>query len=387
MAGSTAYRISYIDVQSGFVREQAGRLSSAQRIIGVCNGGGDAPGLNAVIRAVACTAIRGYNWRLIGITNGFNGLIWPEQSFDLTLDKIRGILPRGGTILGTTNRGNPFAFPTETDGVTLTSDFSARCMENMSKMGIEAMIVIGGDGTLHIAHEFEKLGMKVVGVPKTIDNDIHATEVTFGFDTALHVATDAIDRLHTTAESHHRVMVVEVMGRQTGWIALHSGIAGGADAILIPEIPFTIETVCEAIRRREEAGRLFCIVVVAEGVKLPERDAFGKPFPKPVAGQVGNAIGYAIREYLHREVRVTVLGHVQRGGSPSPFDRILASRFGVHAVDLVARGEFGRMVCLQSGKIRSVLLEEAIGALRAVDPESDIVRTARGIGITFGDRP
>jgi ATP-dependent phosphofructokinase / diphosphate-dependent phosphofructokinase len=362
-------------------------LSGVERTIGLCNGGGDAPGLNAVIRAVVCTAVRGYNWRVIGITNGYNGLIWPEESFELTLEKIRGILPRGGTILGTTNRGNPFAYPVETDGQIVTSDFSLRCMENLERMGIEAMIVIGGDGTLHIANEFARLGMKVVGVPKTIDNDIRATEITFGFDTALHVATDAIDRLHTTAESHHRVMVIEVMGRDAGWIALHSGIAGGADVILIPEIPFTIETVCEAIKRREAAGRQFCLIVVAEGVKVPRTDAMGKPFPQPLPGQVGNSIGYAIREFLNREVRVTVLGHVQRGGSPSPFDRILASRFGVHATDLVARGDYGRMVCLRAGKIESVKLGEAIGSCRLVNPESDIVRTARGIGITFGDRP
>jgi 6-phosphofructokinase len=229
--------------------------------------------------------------------------------------------------------------------------------------------------------------VKVVGVPKTIDNDLLATEFTFGFDTALHVATDAIDRLHTTAESHQRVMVVEVMGRDAGWIALHSGLAGGADVILIPEIPFTIETVCEAINRRQALGRSFCLVVVAEGAKLPAKDALGKPFPKPVPGQVGNAIGFAIREFLNREVRVTVLGHVQRGGSPSPFDRTLATRFGVHAVDLIAKGQYDRMVCLRSSRIESVPLVEAIGANKLVDPSSDYVRAARAVGITFGDHP
>jgi 6-phosphofructokinase 1 len=267
------------------------------------------------------------------------------------------------------------------------TDFSGRVIENMKEMGMEGLVVIGGDGTLTIAHQFAKLGVKVVGVPKTIDNDLLATEFTFGFDTALHVATDAIDRLHTTAESHQRVMVVEVMGRDAGWIALHSGLAGGADVILIPEIPFTIETVCEAINRRQALGRSFCLVVVAEGVKLPEKDAMGKPFPKPVPGQVGNAIGFAIREYLKREVRVTVLGHVQRGGSPSPFDRTLATRFGVHAVDLIAKGQYDRMVCLRSSKIESVPLTEAIGANKLVDPSSDYVRAARAVGITFGDHP
>lgn len=356
------------------------------RTIGVSNGGGDCPGLNAVIRAVVRTAKLQYGWRVIGVTNSFNGLIWPEQSQELTLESIRGILPRGGTILGTTNHGNPFAFPIEENGQTVVHNFSGRCIENMKHLGIDAMVVIGGDGTLSIAHEFTKLGMKVVAVPKTIDNDLNATEVTFGFDTALHVATDAIDRLHTTAESHHRVMVIEVMGREAGWIALHSGLAGGADVILIPEIPFTIETVCESIKKREEGGRSFCLVVVAEGVKLPKRDALGKPFPEVQAGQVGNAIGFAIREYLKKEVRVTVLGHVQRGGSPSPFDRTLATRFGVCAVDLVARGEYNRMVCLRAGKIESVPIADAIGSYRLVDPQSDYVRAARAVGITFGDR-
>ena len=360
-------------------------MTQASRTIGICNGGGDAPGLNAVIRAAVRTAKLQHGWRVIGVTNGFNGLIWPEQSSELTLEEIRGILPRGGTILGTTNRGNPFAFAVEENGQAVVRDFSQRCLENQAKLGIDAMVVIGGDGTLTIAHEFARIGMNVVGVPKTIDNDLSATEVTFGFDTALHVATDAIDRLHTTAESHHRVMVVEVMGRDAGWIALHSGLAGGADVILIPEIPFTIETVCESIRRREQHGRTFCLVVVAEGVKLPKFDALGKPFPAPQPGQVGNAIGYAIREFLKKEVRVTVLGHVQRGGSPSPFDRTLATRFGVAAVDLAARGEYDRMVCLRCGRIESVPLGQAIGANKFVDPESDYVRAARAVGITFGD--
>ncbi len=362
-------------------------MTQPSRTIGIVNGGGDCPGLNAVIRAVVRTAKLEHDWRVIGVTNGFNGLIWPEQSFELTIESIRGILPRGGTILGTTNRGNPHSFPVEQDGKIVMTDFSGRVIENMKEMGMEGLVVIGGDGTLTIAHQFAKLGVKVVGVPKTIDNDLLATEFTFGFDTALHVATDAIDRLHTTAESHQRVMVVEVMGRDAGWIALHSGLAGGADVILIPEIPFTIETVCEAINRRQALGRSFCLVVVAEGVKLPEKDAMGKPFPKPVPGQVGNAIGFAIREYLKREVRVTVLGHVQRGGSPSPFDRTLATRFGVHAVDLIAKGQYDRMVCLRSSKIESVPLTEAIGANKLVDPSSDYVRAARAVGITFGDHP
>jgi 6-phosphofructokinase 1 len=362
-------------------------MTGFTRTIGVVNGGGDCPGINAVIRAVVRKAKIEHGWNVIGVTNGFNGLIWPERSSELTLESVRGILPRGGTILGTTNRVNPFHFPIEEGGRKSVKDYSARVLEGIRKFGIEALVVIGGDGTLTIAHEFAKIGVKVVGVPKTIDNNLMATEVTFGFDTALHVATDAIDRLQTTAESHHRVMVIEVMGSDSGWIAVHSGLAGGAHVILIPEIPFTIETICESIKSRESQGYPFSLVVVAEGVKLPSQDAFGKAFPKAQPGQVGNAIGFAIREYLNKEVRVTVLGHVQRGGSPSPFDRNLATRLGVFAVDLVARGEYDRMVCLRDGRIQSVPLADAIGATRLVDPSSDYVRAARAVGISFGDRP
>jgi phosphofructokinase-like protein len=360
-------------------------MATSIRTIGVANGGGDCSGLNAVIRGVVKTAINDYGWRVIGVTNGFDGLIWPEQCCELTLDAVRGILPRGGTILGTTNRGNPFAYVTEEAGKAVTRDFSGQCLENLKRLKMDALVAIGGDGTLRIANDFFKLGMNVVGVPKTIDNDLSATEVTFGFDTALHVATDALDRLHTTAESHHRVMVIEVMGRDAGWIALHSGLAGGADVILIPEIPFTIENICGKVREREIAGRKFSLVAVAEGARLPEKDALGQAFPAARPGEVGNLIAQAIRDFLKKEVRVTVLGHVQRGGSPSPFDRILATRFGVCAADLVARGEFGRMVCLRAGKIESVTLAEAVGVYKRVDPGGDHVRAARAVGITFGD--
>jgi 6-phosphofructokinase 1 len=248
------------------------------------------------------------------------------------------------------------------------------------------MVVIGGDGTLSIANDFFKMGMQVVGVPKTIDNDLSATEVTFGFDTALQSATDALDRLHTTAESHHRVMVLELMGRDAGWIALHAGIAGGAHVILIPEIPFTIGNICEKIQQREMLGKKFSLIVVAEGAKLPATDVAGKPIPPAKAGQVGPTIAYAIREATGKDVRVTVLGHIQRGGSPSPFDRILATRFGVAAADCVARGDFGKMVCLRSGEVIPVPLQEAIGVYKTVNVSSGIVRAARGVGISFGDQ-
>src|SRR5712692_56776 len=274
-------------------------MASSIHTIGVCNGGGDCPGLNAVIRAVVRTAIREYGWRVLGITNGFDGLIWPERTRELNLESVEGILPRGGTILGTTNRGNPFAYCLEERGQEVTRDYSAACLENWKRLGLDALVVIGGDGTLSIARDFGKRGWNVVGVPKTIDNDLSATEVTFGFDTALHVATDAIDRLHTTAEAHHRIMVIEVMGRNAGWIALYAGIAGGADVILIPEIPFTIENICEAVRKRERAGRSFSLVVVAEGVKLPATDALGKPIPPAAPGSVGNTLAFSLREALH----------------------------------------------------------------------------------------
>ena len=357
-------------------------MATSVRTIGVCNGGGDCPGLNAVIRAVVRTAKLEYGWRVIGVTNGFNGLIWPEQSQELTFESIRGILPRGGTILGTTNRGNSFAFPVEENGRTVVHDYSGRCVESLKKFGIEGLVVIGGDGTLTIAHEFSKLGVKVVGVPKTIDNDLMATEFTFGFDTALHVATDAIDRPHTTAESHHRVMVIEVMGRDAGWIALHSGLAGGADVILIPEVPFDIDQVAETIRQRHARGRYFSIVVAAEGAKfaggnetLPAAglDEFGHAR----LGGIGSVLAQEIEKRTGFESRSVVLGHIQRGGSPSAFDRVLATRYGLGAIDMVHRGEFGKMAALRGNKIISIPLAEAIASNRKVDKE--ILDAATGI--------
>jgi len=355
------------------------------RTIGIANGGGDAPGLNGVIRAAVKTAIGRFGWRVVGICNGFDGLIWPEKCMLLDRQAVRGILPRGGTILGTTNRGNPFAYKRSESGRETTTDFSALCLENFHRMELDALVVIGGDGTLGIARDFARHGISLAGVPKTIDNDLSATEVTFGFDTALHVATEAIDRLQTTAESHHRVMLIEVMGRDTGWIALHSGIAGGADVILIPEIPFRFEAVCDAVRKAEERGKAFSLIVVAEGVPLPAKDPFGKAVPPGGPGNAANAIAFTLREMLQKEIRVTVLGHVQRGGSPSPFDRILATRFGVAAVELLSRGEFGRMVCLRAGKIESEPLEQALASRKFVDPQGELVRTARSVGVTFGD--
>ena len=350
------------------------------RCIGIATGGGDAPGLNAVIRAATKAAILKHNWRVIGIPDGFDGLIWPEKSFELTLDRVSGILPRGGTILGTTNRGNPFSYKTEENGQEVVRDISDQVIANSKQLGIDAIITIGGDGSQKIGYELFQRGMKIVGVPKTIDNDLSATELTFGFDTALHTVTDAIDKIHTTAASHHRVMVVEVMGRDCGWIALAGGIAGGAHIILIPEIPFAMKSICDFIAQRESRGSRFTIVVVAEGIKLPpELKQMARGWP------VGNTIGDAIGLFAHKEVRVSVLGHIQRGGSPSPYDRVLATRFGVAAVDLIAKGEFGKMVALRASSIVAVDVAQAIGRLKSVHPEGELVKTARAIGIGFGD--
>jgi 6-phosphofructokinase 1 len=348
--------------------------------IGISTGGGDAPGLNAVIRAAVKSAILKYKWEVIGIPDGFDGLIWPENSRELTLKEVSGILPRGGTILGTSNRGNPFHQKIVENGVEIVRDISADVIRNSQKLGIDAVISIGGDGSLAIAQELSKIGMRIVSVPKTIDNDVSATECTFGFDTALATVTDAIDKIHTTGDSHHRVMVIEVMGRDVGWIALEAGIAGGAHIILIPEIPFTMQRLCDAIGERESHGRRFTIVVAAEGVQLPAE-------LKQIArgGSVGNVIGEGIALNSQKEVRVSVLGHIQRGGSPSAFDRILGTRFGVAAVELIAQGKFGQMVCLRDGAIGCVTIADAIGQLKRVDPGGELVSTARAIGICFAD--
>jgi ATP-dependent phosphofructokinase / diphosphate-dependent phosphofructokinase len=356
------------------------------RTIGIVNGGGDAPGLHPVIRAIVRSAIYQHGMRVIEIRNGFDGLIWPGGAKEMTEKTVSGILPRGGTILGTTNRGNPFAYKSMENDQEVTHDYSSLCMENARRLGIDAIIVIGGDGTQHIARDFARIGVNIAGVPKTIDNDLDATEVSFGLDTALVIATEAVDRLHTTAESHHRVMLIEVMGRDAGWIALDAGIAGGAHIILVPEIPFTFEAVCEAVRARELRGKHFSLIVVAEGVKLPAKDPVTGAAIAPVGpGGVANTIADHLRALLHKEIRVTELGHVQRGGSPTPFDRILGTRLGVAATDLVARQRFGRMVCLKSGKIESVSLDEALEKMKFIDPSNEVVQAARAVGATFGD--
>jgi 6-phosphofructokinase 1 len=364
--------------------------SSKIRRIGVLTGGGDCPGLNAVIRAVVKTAIREYRLSIVGFENGFGGLI-QNRARELTEKDVVGILPRGGTILGTTNRDNPFHYPMTIGGKKEFRDVSDRVAENVNIHGIDAMIIIGGDGSLSIAKDlYENKGLPAVGVPKTIDNDLKATDQTFGFDTALNTATEAIDRLHTTAESHHRVMVLEVMGRYTGWIALQSGVAGGADVILIPEIPYQMDRVIAKISDRSDSGKRFSIVVVAEGAK-PEggemvvNKHIEDSFDPIRLGGIGNVLAQQIEEGTGMESRVTVLGHLQRGGSPTAFDRILATRYGAGAVNLVMDGKFGEMVCLRTPNIESVPIAEAVGGLKLVPLDGDLVRTARQIGIAFGD--
>lgn len=356
--------------------------------IGILTGGGDAPGLNAVIRAVVKTALYEYGCEVIGIRDGFDGFLDDRGVIPLGLNEVRGILPRGGTILGTANRGNPYARKLIRDGQEVILDVSEEIVRGIERLKMDALLVVGGDGTLHIAHELWRKGAPVIGVPKTIDNDIGGTEFTFGFDTAVNTATDAIDKLHSTAEAHHRVMVLELMGRNAGFLALHAGMAGGTDVILIPEIPFQFKSVVAKVQQRVELGMNFSILAVSEGARpLDGEQIFsraGDAVYVPRLGGIGNRVG----EYIEREgfeTRVTVLGHLQRGGSPTPFDRMLATRFGAAAVRLANQRKFDCMVALCAGNIVDVSLEEALALPKRVDVNGDAVITARGMGISFGD--
>jgi 6-phosphofructokinase 1 len=356
--------------------------------LGILTGGGDAPGLNAVIRAAVKTAIYQYGCEVIGIRDGYDGFIDDGGIIPLGIQDVRGILPRGGTILGTANRGNPYARKVIRDGREVAIDVSDEIINGIKRLEMDALLVVGGDGTLHIAHELFQKGAPVIGVPKTIDNDISGTEVTFGFDTAVTTATEAIDKLHTTAEAHHRVMVLELMGRNAGFIALHAGVAGGADVILIPEIPFKYMSVIAKVRQRVERGYLFSIIAVSEGAKPHSGEqVFSRAGDKVYVPRLGG-IGQLVGEHIEKagfETRVTVLGHLQRGGTPTPFDRWLATRYGAAAVRLAAQGEFDRMVSLQAGKIVDVSLAEAIAVSKRVDINHDAMVTARGTSISFGD--
>ncbi len=357
--------------------------------IAILTGGGDCPGLNAVIRGVVRAAELKHGWEVYGIYDGFDGLLKSDMHRRLTSKDVRGLQVRGGTILGTSNRGNPLKYPVKKNGKVVLTDVTDEIVRNFKKMKLYALITVGGDGTMKIAQALFEKGVPVVGVPKTIDNDLGATDVTFGYNSAVSCATEALDKLHTTAESHHRILVLEVMGRDCGWIALEAGIAGGADVILIPEIPFDLGVICDHIQRRKATGSRFSIVIVAEGAypaggeKIYEKP----PGPDGVPGRLGGIARWVAERIglcTFLDTRVAVLGHLQRGGSPTTFDRILATRFGVEAVNLIAGGHIGDMVCLRGRKIEHGPIESAIRRLKRVDPDGQVVATAEALGITLG---
>ncbi len=356
--------------------------------IGILTGGGDCPGLNAVIRSIAKPAMSFFNSKVIGVVDGFEGLVEGKMR-ELTKLDVSGIINLGGTILGTSNKGDPYHYPVDgPKGITIM-DYSEQAHINYQTWGLDVLFAIGGDGTMHIADKFSKLGMNVIGIPKTIDNDLDATDVTFGYDSALSIASEAIDRLNTTASAHHRVMVVEVMGRYAGWIALGAGLAGGVDIILIPEIPFKWNSIFETVLKRSRGAR-FSIVCVAEGAKpldgeLVVREQDSKRTDPIRLGGIGDLVARRITEETGLETRTTVLGHVQRGGSPTAFDRILATKFGSMALKAASEGKFGTMVSLQGRDVVLVPIEDAISKLRVVSPDSQMVFTARSVGTSFGD--
>lgn len=358
------------------------------RRIGILTGGGDCPGLNAVIRGVTKPA-EDYGMTVFGILDGFEGLV-EGKAKELTNKDVSGILARGGTILGSSNKGDPFHWPVEINNNIEIHDKSQSALANYKAWNLDALIAIGGDGTMHICNKLSQMGLNVIGVPKTIDNDLEATDLTFGHDSAVYVVATSLDRLHTTAASHHRVLVVEVMGRYAGWIALNGGLAGGADIILIPEIPFSWEKVYAKIKERELMGKKFSLVCVAEGAKplggdIVTRGTDAKRTDPIQLGGIGKVVADKIEENTGRETRVTVLGHLQRGGSPTPFDRILSTKFGAFAIDLVAQKKFGRMVALKGNEIKSVKIEDAISRQKLVKPDDQAVIAARRVGISFGD--
>ncbi len=357
--------------------------------VGVLTGGGDCPGLNAVLRALVKTASFRHDMHVVGFLNGFAGLI-RDRMTRLDSDAVSGVLHRGGTILGSSNKDNPFRVPVKVNGKIEYEDRSEEAMRTFERYGLDVLVVIGGDGSLSIARDLGKRGMPVIGIPKTIDNDLAATDVTFGFDTAVTTACEALDKLHTTAESHGRVMVLEVMGRYAGWIALEAGLAGGGDIILVPEIPFTVNGVVSAIKDRKFQGRDYTLIVVAEGAKTQDGDLVVAKRVEDSTdavrlGGIGHWLAAELERQLDDEVRVTVLGHLQRGGSPTAHDRILGTRYGVHAAKCAALGMQDVMVSLRGTEITQVPIAEAVESLRLVDPESEIVDVARMVGTRFGD--
>ncbi len=365
-------------------------MSKNVKRIGILTGGGDCPGLNAVIRGAVKSADRlGYD--MVGFLNGYEGLVDPVAYKPLNRQNTSGILHQGGTILGSTNRGRFCAKVGGGKRVSIPAELLAGTQKTVEQLGLSGVICVGGDGSLAIAQQLHEYGIPVVGVPKTIDNDLSSTAFTFGFDSAVACATDALDRLHTTAASHGRTMVLEVMGRHAGWIALHAGIAGGGDVILIPEIPWTFENVCHKILERESMGKNFTLIVVAEGASLPDGDLVTREGEKndreTRLGGIGSFIAEELERRLQRETRVVVLGHLQRGGPPTTFDRVLATQFGAHAVRLVAQGHFGKMVCYHPPKIDEVRISDAVIELSNVDPDGAAVQAAKALGIGFGDAP
>jgi ATP-dependent phosphofructokinase / diphosphate-dependent phosphofructokinase len=364
-------------------------MSTGKKVV-INTGGGDAPGLNAVIEAVVMSSCN-RNWEVYGSKNGYSGLLNTDELVRLTPEKVRQISILGGTILGTTNKGNPFEMPIQNfAGETEVRDVSDRVVENFKRLGFDCLVAVGGDGSLKIAYDFFQKGIPVIGVPKTIDNDLGGTVVTFGFDTAVSTATEAIDRLHSTARSHERVMVVEVMGRHAGWIALSSGISGAAHVILIPEIPFEIKKVCDHIMQDELRGERYAIVVVAEGAAPKGGAAMNKGEGEVgrqdvVLGGIGEFVAAEISKRTGKDSRSLTLGHLQRGGSPTTFDRLISLRFGAAAVRMIESDKFGTMVALDPPVVKAVPLEEVIGSVKNVPADSDTLQTARDIGICFGD--
>lgn len=356
--------------------------------IGILTGGGDCPGLNAVIRSIAKPALQFFDSKVIGIEDGFEGFV-EGRAHELTKLDVTGIVNLGGTILGTSNKGDPFHFPRESSSGVVITDCSDMVLDNYRQWNLDVLMAIGGDGTMKISSQLSKLGMKIIGIPKTIDNDLEATDITFGHDSAVQVATEAIDRLQTTASSHHRVIVVEVMGRYAGWIALRAGVAGGADVILIPEIPFRWDSIFDFVWKRSKGAR-YSIICVAEGAKPLDGQMVIKETDKkrtdPVRlGGIGEVVAEKIENETKLETRVTVLGHIQRGGSPSAFDRILGTQFGSMALQAASKGEFGCMVSIRGRDIVTVRLEDAIQRLRLVPLNSQLLIAARSVGICFGD--
>lgn len=363
---------------------QRSRSKNEVRKIGLVTGGGDCPGLNAVIRSVVISAIN-RGWEVYGIERGFEGLCYRNRVYRMGMDDVRGIIHTGGTILGTTNRGNPFKLQSKQNGLI---DISDEVVERFHRLGLESLVVIGGDGTLTIANNLAKKGVPVIGVPKTIDNDLMATEMTFGFSTAVTTATDAIDKLHATAASHERVMIVEVMGRFTGWIALYSGVAGGADVILIPEIPYNLDSIARKLHDRWRRKRNFAIIVTAEGAAPVGGGMIFKASGAgggPRLGGIADLLAVELNELTGYETRSLVLGHLQRGGQPTPSDRLLATRFGAAAVRAIECGKKNVMVAYQSSTITTVPLEKAIKNIKLVPRDYDVIQTARDLGVSFGD--